>query len=137
MLHEITLEELPDRWDWIAARCAMPGLQERLTGREAAAYRIDGTDAALIMSVGTTKGTGARALWIEGLGGHVGRNGTKNRRLLGAVLDECAAFARASDCDEIRIEANNRSALKLRLFTAFGFEEGRLPGSTFLRKAVR
>lgn len=125
-----------DEMGWILARCDLPQVEDKLLNGKAGAYRISGTDAALILSVGTTIDTNVSALWITSLGGAAGWRPHRNKQILASVLDDCEAIARASNCTEIRIEAGTRTGLKLRLFQAFGFEAKRLPHTIVMRKAL-
>ncbi len=120
---------------WLSERCDLPRLQERLMADELGAYLIAGTDAALVLSVGTAEAN-ARALWIQSLGGSASFRPKDNAHLIGRVIDDCEQIATASECSEIRIEAGNRTALKKRLFTKFGFEVATFGQFTVLRKVL-
>lgn len=120
----------------LEARLDMPGMMDRLTQGHAGAYLIAGVNAAIVMSVGVSKDTHARALWIEALGGEVGFVPHRNRRLIAAVIEDAADIGRLSQCTEIRIEANTRSALKRRLFRSFGFDAVTFGTATYMRKGL-
>lgn len=122
--------------DWLGERCDLPRLQERLMADEVGAYLIAGTDAALVLSVGTALPDNARALWIESLGGRASWKPKDNALLIDAVLNDCEQIGRLSGCSEIRIEAGNRTALKKRLFIKFGFEVLDLGRFVVMRKAL-
>ena len=121
---------------WLEARCDLPELRGRLMRNEVGAFYIDGTQAALVLSVGTARDSGQQGLWIESLGGSVGSAHQKNKALLRSVLMDCETLARASNCMEIRIEEGTRTQLKKRLFVAFGFEPLDVSGATVMRKAL-
>lgn len=122
--------------NWLSDRCDLPDLLGRLSRGEISAYHVIGTQAAIILSIATARDSGAKGMWIESLGGTVGGSAKANRRLLGSVLRDCEMLARASHCSEIRIEAGNRTALKHRLFVAFGFEIYPVENTTVMRKAL-
>lgn len=105
---------------WLTERCDLPGLLERLRAGRASAYLIAGTDAALVLSVGTTP-EGSRGLWIESLGGASPMQPKANFAAISNVLTDCVKIASKSGCSEIRIEAGTRGALKQRLFARVGF----------------
>jgi hypothetical protein len=127
---------LVEEMGWILARCGLPQVEGDLLNGRAGAYRIAGTDAALILSAGRTVDTDVPALWITSLGGVAGWRPHRNKQILAAALEDCEAIARASNCTEIRIEAGTRTGLKLRLFQNFGFEAKRLPTTIVMRKAL-
>jgi hypothetical protein len=83
-----------------------------------------------------TRDTGARALWVEALGGSAPFRPHQNLDVIRATFADCDEIAKASGCSEIRIEANNRTALKKRLFEQFGFVAETILGSTVMRKVV-
>lgn len=114
----------------------MPNLRERLASGIAVAFRIVGTDAALVISTGTTKDSGASALWIEGVGGNIGFRPHQNRDLIRHVVGECEALAHRLGCSEMRIEAGSRLGWKARLLPTLGFQTAHVAGATFMRKAI-
>lgn len=131
----IAKERLPFEWDWLSARVRLPNLRQRLE-TESIAVKIEGTDLALILGAGVTKDTGVVALWIEALGGSVGFRPKENRALMRRVLAECEQIARDMGCQEIRIEAQTRGALKQRLFAGFGFEPFDALGKLVMRRTI-
>lgn len=88
----------------------------------AAAFRIKGTEACIVLGFNETVDTNEPCLWIEDLVGRVGFRPKANLRLMGTVLRECETHARRLGCTEIRIEANSRLGWKETLLPCFGFE---------------
>ena len=135
-LAPISFEAACEVWGWLEPRCPLPRLRERLESGESRAFHIVDTDAVLVLAAGKAKDTGAVALWIECLGGHVGYRAKDNARLLKTVLTDCNEIARLAGCTDIRIEAANRLPLKERLFARHGFERTTVLGKPLMRKAV-
>lgn len=132
---------LPNRiiweWDWLKPRCALPDILPRLLANKAGAYRIDGTDAALVLSVGLTKDTDVRALWIEMLGGKVGFRPKQNLQLMHSVLLEIGLISQQSGCVEMRAELKlKRPDWRKHVLPAVGFEPVEIDGSIVMRKAL-
>lgn len=123
-------------WEWLAERCDLPRLFQRLSTNQIGAYRLVGSDAALILAVNTTKDTGQRALWALSLGGVVGRRPKDNLRLMGAALRDSEEIARCSDCKAIRIEPGTRPEWKPKLLPLFGFEPLTIEGVTIMQKVL-
>src|SRR6185369_2973715 len=121
-------------WDWLQSRCPLRNLRERIEERQVGAYRIRGSDAALILSVNTTIDTNRRALWVAALGGTVGRRPKENLRLMQTVLADCEVIARTSLCTADRIEPGERPDWKLRLLPMFGFRPIDCKGLTIMQK---
>lgn len=136
LLSQIIGDDLFRTMGWLEAKCELPDLSGRLSRGEVGAFLITGTDAALILSVAIARDSGRRGLWVEALGGSVGGSPKKNKTLIGSVLKDCEVLARASECTEIRIETSTRSALKLRLFTTFGFEPVVAADVRVMRKVI-
>lgn len=126
----------PDSIAWATDRVGLPNLSARLLLGYAGSYAVPGTDCVVIMSAGLTRDTGVRALWIEALGGEAPLRPHDNMKAIEATMADCVDIARASRCSEIRIEANNRTALKGRLFRRFGFVPEEIYGHTVMRKAL-
>lgn len=136
ILEPIEPYRLAYEWNWISERCSLPRLLARLASREAVAFRLKGTDAALVLSTAWTADTGKPALWIECVGGTVSNRPKDNLRIMRAVLAECEALATRFKCKELRIEGGSRAGWKLRLLPALGFERIELPSGFVMRKAL-
>jgi hypothetical protein len=111
-------------------------LGERLSTGQLGAYRILGTDAALILAVNTTRDSLIRALWVVGLGGNVGFRPKANVALMGKVLTDCDLIAAASDCKAIRIEPGDRPDWKSHLLPRFGYRPLDVDGVTVMQKEL-
>lgn len=130
------IQPTPDMLSWVEDRCGFDGLRARLVDLEAVAFRIAGTEAAIVASVNTTKDNGALALWIEALGGHVGARPHEGFALLRSVIDECAQLARRFGCVELRVEGKGRLGWKERLLPKLGFERRDLPTGICMVKVL-
>lgn len=126
----------PETLPWIEERCGFPGLRSRLERLEAVAFKIEGTKAAIVASVDTTKDSGALALWIEALGGDVGFQPHENWALLQGVVAECEQIARRFGCSEMRIEGKGRLGWKERLLPKLGFQRLELPTGICMTKVL-
>lgn len=111
-------------------------LLPKLASGWAGAYRIEGTKAALVISVGRTVDTDLPALWIEGLAGEIGHRPKANLRLMGEVFAQCETIARSLGCAELRIEANTRTSWKTALLPRFGFVPVRVGDRHIMRRLV-
>lgn len=136
LLEPLSPDEPNVDWDDLDCRFDSPNFRKRIASGVAALFRIAGTDAALMLSVGITKDSGIKALWIEGVEGSVGLRPHANLRLMQGILGQCEAMARYFGCREVRIEANSRQGWKLRLLPKFGFELTRVPGANVMRKVI-
>ena len=119
MLEAIPASRLP--YEWLAERCDLPRVLDRLHSGEAAAFRV-GKDAALIASISTTKDSGVMALWVEDLGGDVGFRPHENARLITDTIERLSAIASRNGCKELRIECNGRRGWKDAILPRLGFK---------------
>lgn len=88
------------------------------------------------MTVGMTKDTAQRALWIVNLDGQIGHRPKDNLCLMQAVFEDCDDIARASDCTVIRIEPGERSGWKRRMLPDFGFMPLTVGDVTVMQKEI-
>lgn len=102
----------------------------------AAAFRIKGTEACIVLGFNETVDTNEPCLWIEDLVGRVGFRPKANLRLMGTVLRECETHARRLGCTEIRIEAERRDDWQKVILPRFGFEAIRVNQKSVYRKAL-
>lgn len=123
-------------WPWIEERCGLPGLLERLLFSTASAFKIKGTDAGIVLSIGRTTDGNRLALWIMALGGNVGYRPKRNSELMETVLEDVNLIAVNAGCDEIRIEPGDRPDWKSRILPNFGFEPHTVSGKTVMRKVL-
>lgn len=135
-MQAIDLATSPADWLWLGERIPMPGLLRRLLDGNATAYRVSGTETAVVTSIGKTKDTDTTAMWVIALGGKSKAGPHENYGIIRDVVSECEQIARDHDCSEIRIEAKNRGALKCRLFEPMGFVAETILGGLVLRKVL-
>lgn len=121
---------------WIEARCDARDLRSRLEDMSAVAFRIEGTDAAIVASMSTSKDNGALALWVEDLGGAAGFRPHENWALLQKAIGECEQIARRFGAVELRIEGNGRLGWKQRLLPKLGFNRLDLPTGICMIKVL-
>lgn len=88
------------------------------------------------MTVGMTRDTAQRALWIVNLDGQIGHRPKDNLCLMQAVFEDCDDIARASDCAVIRIEPGERSGWKRRMLPDFGFMPLTVGDVTVMQKEI-
>lgn len=135
LLHQIPSVRVFAEWPWLS-QCDEPNLLQRLIDQTAFAYRIEGTDAGLVLSAGRATDNGKIALWVVSLFGSVGLRPKANRDLMRRVLAEVSELARDADCEEVRIERGDRFDWKLRLLPDMGFERLDVGGKFVMRKAI-
>lgn len=136
LLSQIPSVRLFDERSWLESQCDVPDLLQRLIDQTAFAYRINGTDAGLVLSANRTSDSGQIALWVVSLFGTVGLRPKANRDLMRRVLDEVTDMARDADCEEVRIEQGDRFDWKLRLLPDMGFDRLDVGGKFVMRKAI-
>lgn len=135
-LEAIPIDRVVHEWDWIRSRCSLPYLLLRLLDGRAVAFRVESTDAVVILSSAKTKDSGIDALWAEGVGGKCGFRPKKNVQTMRSVLTDIELIARRAQCAEVRIEGGKREGWKARLLPSFGFAPVELSTGLVWRKAV-
>lgn len=124
-----------DDLSWVTEVCSLPDLAWRLEDRRALAYQIGASRAAVVITFGKAKDSGAFALWIAGVGGKLGFRPKTNLRIINQVLVDVEAMARVMCCDEIRVDSGTRMDWKRNLLPLFGFVEKPL-GEAFVMRRV-